>query len=99
LSLALREEHTLTPKKETPGRIFGHMEEEVMNDRENYIMRSVFSSSGKGVLNKSELHNSKCVDEIILKWMLKNQCVSMWTGSKWLRVIMSDDCYEQSDEA
>jgi hypothetical protein len=85
-------------KKEAPERIFGHTEEKVMNDGENYIMMSVCSSSIKGVLNEQDLCISKGVDEIILKWMLKNKGISVWTGSNWLRVVLSDNCYEQSDE-
>jgi hypothetical protein len=85
-------------KMEAPGRIFGHVEEKVMNDGENYIMRSMCSSPSKGVLNEQALCNSKGVDEIILNWMLKNEIISAWTGSSWLRIVLTDDCYEQSNE-
>lgn len=74
-SLALRGKHILMFKEEAPGRTFVHVEEKVMNGGENYIMRSVFSSSSKGVLNEQDLCNSKGAYKIILKWMLKNQGV------------------------
>jgi hypothetical protein len=46
-----------------------------MDDGENYIMRNVFSSSSEGVLKEQDLCNSQGVDKLILKWILKNQCV------------------------